>query len=448
MSETVKNWFGDVVSHPAVVVDANSVDDIVAVMTNRDRYPSPVRAVGSNHSTTPCGTVDGGTLIRMKMNRVLAVGGDSLTVEAGATYFDLAKALEDKGLQFYVNTEIGGLTAGSAACAGTKDASFPGEFGHVGSYVTGMKLVQPSGALLEITDAQPELMQKARSSYGLFGIVYEVTFRVRPLIPTAVYHQTFTLDELATRMPELKARNESMMFYFFPFKNLITIEFRKYNPGAKGKPNRHAWAIRNYLWAVTGPRIVRENETNIPDPATRYALVDNFNDIWRFNLETIVKSDNTVSRDQIIHYPPDGADSGYTFSLYAFAEDKFLQVLSEFYRFTREYYERTGYRSNMIYVGYLIAQDQHSLLSYSFDSPVITIDPVSTANPGWDQYIDAYNEFCDARGGAPLFNQSPRITKAQVQHAYGQRLKTFADARRTFDPDERLLNSYFREMLS
>ena len=87
--------------------------------------------------------------------------------------------------------------------------------------------------------------------------------------------------------------------------------------------------------------------------------------------------------DQIIDYPPrSGADSGYTFSLYAFAEERFPQILSEFFQFTREYFERTGYRANLIYVGYRIAQDQNSLLSYSFDGPVITIDPVSTANPG------------------------------------------------------------------
>ena len=445
---TVTNWFGDVVSHPAVVVDAETADDLVKVMTQPTRYPSPVRAVGSNHSTTPCGAIEGGTLVRMKMNRVLDISGDALRVEAGATYFDLAKELEQHGLQFYVNTEIGGLSAGSAACAGTKDASFPGEFGHVGSYVTAMKLVLPTGELLEVTEAQPELMQKARSSYGLFGIVYEVTFRVRPLLATAVHHETFTLTDFVARLPELKARNESMMFYFFPFKDLITIEFRRHNPNAHGQPNRHAWAIRNYLWSVTGPRLVRDAEANVHDPTVRNAMIESFNDIWRVQLETVVKSDHTVARDQIIHYPPTGSDSGYTFSLYAFAEDRFPQILSEFFRFTREHFQRTGYRANLIYVGYAIAKDQHSLLSYSFDGPVITIDPVSTANPGWDAYLDAYNEFCAARGGAPLFNQSPRVTKAQFQQAYGARLQTFAATRQTFDPGDRLLNDYFRTMLS
>ena len=35
----VTNWFGDIVSHPKVVVDANSVDDIVAVLKDSGKYP-------------------------------------------------------------------------------------------------------------------------------------------------------------------------------------------------------------------------------------------------------------------------------------------------------------------------------------------------------------------------------------------------------------------------
>ncbi len=235
---TVSNWFGDLASHPEVIVDANSVEDIVKVFGNPAQYPSPVRAVGSNHSTAPCGTADGGTLIPMKMNRILDVGPDALTVEAGATYIDMAQELESRGLQFYVNTEIGNLTAGSAACAGTKDASFPGEYGQVGSYVSGVKLVLPSGDLLIVTDQQPELLQKVRSSYGTFGIAYEVTYKIRKQLPMHVHHKTFKLEDFLQGLPELKQLGYSMMYYMFPFDDLITVEFRRYNPDATGEPNR------------------------------------------------------------------------------------------------------------------------------------------------------------------------------------------------------------------
>ena len=134
---TITNWFGDLTSHPRVVVDATSADDIVRVLKDPNKYPSPVRAVGSNHSTAPVGVAEGGTLIRMSgMNKILEIGKDTVTVQAGAIALDVAKELEKHGLQFYVNTEIGSLSVGSAACAGTKDASMPGEFGQVGSYIT------------------------------------------------------------------------------------------------------------------------------------------------------------------------------------------------------------------------------------------------------------------------------------------------------------------------
>ena len=54
----------------------------------------------------------------------------------------------------------------------------------------GVKLVLPNGDLLEVTDAQPDLMRLTRSSYCTFGVAYEVTYRIRPLLPMAVYHET------------------------------------------------------------------------------------------------------------------------------------------------------------------------------------------------------------------------------------------------------------------
>src|SRR5215470_1046497 len=163
----VTNWFGGIRSHPAVIVEAESVEEIVAVLRDRERYPSPVRAVGSNHSTTPCGVAEGGTLIVMrKMDRIIEIRDDSVTAQAGALYYDVAQELRKHDLQFFVNVELGNLTIGSAACGGTKDASMPGEFGQVCSYASVIKMVTPAGELLEITEDDPELLHVARSSYG------------------------------------------------------------------------------------------------------------------------------------------------------------------------------------------------------------------------------------------------------------------------------------------
>jgi FAD/FMN-containing dehydrogenase len=308
-------------------------------------------------------------------------------------------------------------------------------------------MVLPSGDLLEVTDSQADLMQKVRCSYGTFGIVYEATFRVRPIQPMAVRHQTFRLEDFIAQLPQLQANGESLMLYLFPFDNLVTVEFRHYNPGATGDPNRVIWPLRNYLWATAGPAVCAQAVNDIDVPDIRWGVIDSFNALWRLKLENLIQSDYSIAIDQIIRYPTH-SNSKYTFSFWAFPEAAYGTVLPAYFQFSRKYFEDTGYRVNMLSVGYRVAQDQSSLLSYSYDGNVITIDPVSTGGPGWTTFLAAYNQFCSDHGGIPLMNQTFGLTRAIVQKALGDRLSAFAEARKEFDPGGRLLNDYFRGLLA
>jgi FAD/FMN-containing dehydrogenase len=445
---SVSNWFGDIVSKPAVVVEARSAQDIVRILKNPGKYPSPVRAFGSNHSTAPCSAADGGTMIGMRgMNKILEVTDDAVTVESGAILIDVANALRERGLQFYVNTEIGNLSMGSASCAGTKDSSMPGEFGQVSSYCTRIKMVLPSGEILEASESSdPELMRMLRCSYGAFGIVTEVTFRVRRIQPMEVFHETFSVKDFAARLPELWGRGYAMMYYMFLFDEYVTVEFRKYNPRAKGLPNRHVWAIRNNLWSRIGPMTCYQTERDIENKAIRYKVIDAFGGVWRWNLETLVRGKNTLAPDQMIRYPEVSDDSRYTFSLWAFPETNYSTLLPQYTKWVQKYYKTKNYRTNMLHVGYRIAQDQQSVLSYSFNGNVMTIDPVSTANPGWKDFLIEFNEWCSTRGGVPLPNQTFGFTNEQARKALGERLAMVAAKRAEFDPDNRLLNEFFRNL--
>src|SRR5262249_60049973 len=139
------------------------------------------RPVGSNHSVTRCTVADGGTQIDMTgFNKIVQISADTVTAQAGALYIDVGKELEKHHLQFYVNIELGNLTIGSGACCGTKDGSFPGEYGQVNAYVTALKLITPAGELIEVSEASdPKLKPADRSGYGLIGTGYQRTARVR-----------------------------------------------------------------------------------------------------------------------------------------------------------------------------------------------------------------------------------------------------------------------------
>jgi FAD/FMN-containing dehydrogenase len=448
-NQQVRNWFGSIVSFPSVVAEAEDVQDIIAIVQDAEKYPSPIRAVGSNHSTTPCGVADNGTLVLMrKMNRIVNIGTDTVTAEAGALYIDVAKELQKHGLQFYVNVEIGNLTIGSAACGGTKDASMPGEFGQACSYASALKMVTPSGEIVEITEDQPELLQAARASHGLFGIIYEATFRVKPLRSMAVHHETYNLDEFDKQLPALKAKGESMMMYIDPFLDTITVEYRRYREDKNpARATSWQWKLRNLVWSTLAPSFSYNITKYFPIKAVRYFLINTYNRLKSLVLVIGVRGDNTIATAQMIRYPEKATNSRYTFSIWAFPEEVYIRNLRAYFRFCHEYYQSWGYRPNMMHVGYRINEDTSSLFSYSFAGNVMTFDPVSTGDAGWEQFLIAYNDFCSRHGGSPLFNQSNSLTRWQVEKAFGDRLDIFEKYRKRYDPAGRLLNGYFKQLL-
>lgn len=452
-STEVRNWEGSLASHPRAVAEAKSVDDVVAIVRDQAQYPSPVRARGSGHSTTLCGEADGGTVVGMRsMNRILAIGTDTVTTEAGALFLDVGQELQRHDLQFYVNIELGNLTMGAAACCATKDASFPAEFGQVNSYCVGMKVVTASGDVLEIGEDDPDLLQAARSSFGLLGVVVEVTFRVRPLQAMAVEHRVYRVEEFVERLPELSARDESMMLYIFPYLDKVGVELRRYTGDEAetrlgGEANRTLWRLRNLSWKSLAPGVGYAAERFVPSSRARYFLVDRMNGLFQVMLQRALKSGHTIPTDQTIRYPDTSGRTRYTFSIWGFPEQDYPRVLPAYFAFAQQYYREHGWRPNLLHVGYRILQDTSSLFSYTYNGTVITIDPVSTGAPGWRQFLMAYNAFCSDHGGSPLFNQTWGVTPEQARKAFGDRLARFERIRKTHDPGDRFLNAYFRQYL-
>ena len=84
--------------------------------------------------------------------------------------------------------------------------------------------------------------------------------------------------------------------------------------------------------------------------------------------------------------------------------------------------QRTGFRCDLPAVGYRMVRDKNALLSFTHDAPAISIDPVSTGGPGWDEFLKAFNEFSSAHNGHPLFNQTKHLTPEQVGQGLRQAL--------------------------
>jgi len=256
----VQNWKRSITYYANSVERIESAEDLQRIIKDTECYPSPVRAKGSHHSTTRCVVADAGTVCDMtQMNKILNIdrAAKTITMEAGCLLIDAARALEKEGLQFYTNVELGNLTMGSCATGGTNDASYFGndewEFGQVCSYCSAMKIVQFDGSILEVTEkSDPALLSALRTGYGMLGITFEVTFRVKEISAMGVHHEMFSVDRFAEILPELVERKQSIMLYLFPFLDRVLVEFR-YDTEEKLSTGSGAWAIRNYTWSKVWP---------------------------------------------------------------------------------------------------------------------------------------------------------------------------------------------------
>ena len=454
MSVRVQNWKGEIAYQARSVEKIGAVEDLQRIVRDPDRYPSPVRAMGSHHSTTRCVVAEGGTVCDLSgLDRIVRIDKENLTItmQAGVLLIDAAKALEAEGLQFFVNVELGNLTMGSGATGGTKDASYfddgAWEFGQVASYCVGVKTVQPDGSVLEVTtDGDPELMAAMRSSFGLIGIVYETTFRVKPISAMAVEHEVYDVRDFVARLDALLGQERAMMLFLFPFLDKVMVEYR-YDTDLPLRPGALSWRIRNLTWKTLWP-FLANLLAFLPCRRVRYGLTNLANRFTAWFTRKVIRARDTSPADQIIRYSDKAGFASYTFSIWAFPRERYGDILLKYFAFCRDHYARTGYRTDMMNVGYHIAQDRSSLFSYTRDWAALTIDPVASGRGAWPDFLDAYNAFCSEAGGRPLFNQSGQVTPGQAARAFGPEIREFRAVRDRMDPDGRFRNDFFRDLFA
>ncbi len=199
MTTSITNYDGAIVTTPQEYVHPKSVEELQAILRDTNKYPGPVRALGSNHSLTPCAASTGTIVSMANLNQVVKIDTEKMTItaQAGLQLVEAAKVLRKQKLQFMLNIEIGNITLGSAACCQTKDSLDGVELGQLNSYLTAIKWVTPSGTLEEASETKnPELLPYIRASYGLAGIVYEVTFRIKPLEIIRFTYDVYAVKEL------------------------------------------------------------------------------------------------------------------------------------------------------------------------------------------------------------------------------------------------------------
>jgi hypothetical protein len=276
-----------------------------------------------------------------------------------------------------------------------------------------------------------------------------VTFRLKPLEIISFNYDVRDVEDLKDSIVK-KAIAENQSIVMWTVGDHIVIQSRN-----KAKKLKHEFLADarefgwNFLAAYTGRRIRdrfagtgigRINES--VGSGVELAFYRLLSASGGFTLE---------APDKTINYSKTPQSARYAFTFWAFPRADYVTNLKDYVKWADDYYKRTKFRCNMPLGSYFIRKDRSSLLSYTWDGDTISLDPIhapSDREPdAWPTFLRAFNDWAHQRGGIPLLNQSPFVKKEHVVAAYGDRWKKLGDWLRTIDPDRRMVNEFFAELL-
>jgi FAD-linked oxidoreductase len=172
-----------------------------------------VKVAGAGHSFTDIACTDGLMLDLTRMNRVLRVEGDEVTVEAGITIRELGPALAERGLALENQGDVDAQTVAGAISTATHGTG--GRFANISSQVTGVRLVTASGEVVELSEGDDLLA--ARVSLGALGAISAVTLRCVPAFTIHRVDRPLPLDHVLARLDHHVDSNDHFELFVFPY---------------------------------------------------------------------------------------------------------------------------------------------------------------------------------------------------------------------------------------
>jgi len=421
-------------------VTPEDADELKAILGPGSPYSAPFRPRGSGTSGTDCNASTLGTVIDMTaMNRIGEVnaGDGSVTVQAGARIRDVVAALAQAGLQLDYCHDIPHRTVGGAVAGGSLGPSMRGQCAYFSSQVTGLKVVTPVGRVVEASNAQPEVLNMLRLSYGMLGVIYEVTLRARPMQVFSATQKACSLEQFLGGMPTLARSDVGLKYTFLPFRNRVFVNLRRVD-GKASKARKLPWKLKAWSEGRAVPAIGNAMRYVVPVPRLRYSLVDKLAGAADKAVNSRLVSRGDAASAQL------GPKRALPFNraTWLFPADGFAEILRDYAEFCAGVREDSGFRCDLPSYGYLVRQDQAAALSPTFDGDAFSLTAVSTSARGWQDFTIDFGEFARQRRGAPLMNLSPEAPPDSARSVFGKRMDYFRSLRRQTDPENRLMNSF------
>lgn len=213
------NWAGNVAFSSAEVSHPGSVGELQEVV----RKARKIRAVGSRHSFNRIADTTGTQVSLDRLNRVASLdrAANTVTVEAGMKYGDLARYLDGNGYALHNLASVVHVTVAGACATATHGSGVKN--GTLATAVSAMEFVNADGEVVALTRKQDgDRFCGAVVGLGALGVVTTLTLDLQPRFDvTQVVYRNMPMSELQNNFSAIMSSGYSVsMFTDWRRKNI------------------------------------------------------------------------------------------------------------------------------------------------------------------------------------------------------------------------------------
>ena len=419
---TWTNWARQQRCAPERIETPGSEDELVRAVTGAPR----VKVAGSGHSFTDIACTDGVMIDMSAMRRVLAVDGMEVTVEAGITLHELGEELRSRGLAMENQGDVDPQTVAGAITTATHGTG--AGYGNLPSQVTGVRLVDGTGEVREITGGDE--LRAARVSLGALGAISAVTLRCVPAFTIHRLDEPRPLDDVVSRFDELADSHDHWEAFVMPYTRralTLTSERTDREPEPPGRVGAfvHDVVLENAvlgLFCRTGrafPRLI---------PSLNRTLARLMS-----GSEHLDASNRVYANTRLVRF---------TEMEYALPREHATEALERVLELIDRRRLPIGFP-----IEFRVTAPDDALLSTAHGRPTAYIAVHQYVGMEFETYFRAVEAIMDEYSGRPHWGKRHYQTAATLRPRYPG-WDTFTEIRDRFDPERRFENDYLRRVLT
>jgi FAD/FMN-containing dehydrogenase len=220
MAEAWRNWSQSLSCQPAEFKKPATVAEVQEAVREAAAAGHRLRVVGSGHSFSPIVPTDGVLLDLGGLAGVHKADRERrrAVIAAGTRIADLGVPLARLGLGLRNQGDIDKQTLAGAISTGTHGTGVT--LGNLSSFVVGLQLVTAKGEILEVTSREPDMLDAARISLGMLGVVTAVSLDLDPAYSLVEQAWDARVPEVFERLDVLTATHRHFEFFWQPERDL------------------------------------------------------------------------------------------------------------------------------------------------------------------------------------------------------------------------------------